>query len=33
MAITPNSTCRILKCPLSLSNKNQITFDSPRRTI
>lgn len=28
MAITPNSGIRLLKVPLALDNKNQLTFDS-----
>lgn len=27
MAITPNTELRLIKCPLNLDNKNQITFD------
>lgn len=26
--ITPNSNIRLLKCPLSINNKNQLTFNS-----
>ena len=26
MAITPNTNVRLLKCPLSMDNKNQLTF-------
>lgn len=26
--ITPNTNIRLLKCPLTINNKNQITFES-----
>lgn len=29
MAITPNSEIRIIKVPLAIDNKNQLTFNSP----
>ena len=28
MVVTPNSRIRLLKCPIELDNKNQLTFSS-----
>ena len=28
MAITPSSYLKLLKCPIELDNKNQLTFDN-----
>lgn len=28
MLVTPNTNIRLLKCPLTINNKNQLTFSS-----
>lgn len=33
MLVTPNTNIRLLKCPLTINNKNQITFESKQEQL